>query len=185
MELSEQDIQNSLQVLQTGGVVLFPADYGWSLGCDATNNAAVRHLRQLVQKPDGHLPVLLSEERDVLQWVAAADLAVFDFVAEQTQPTAIVFEFELGFAENLLSNDGTVLILLTQHPFCRHLVKRFRSPIVAVPCNSEEVKRLQQSSISFFAHQDAASNLTSPQSLASTLQIVYWNNGHPVVKPFL
>lgn len=185
MEMANQEIQDSLQVLETGGLLLFRADHGWCIGCDATNDTAVGHLRQLLQEPDCLLPVLLAEEREVLQYVAAADLSVFDFVAEQQRPTAIVFEQGIGFADGLAAKNGTVLILLTQWPFCRHLVKRFRSPIVAVPCELEKTRLLLQGTDSTRPFSCYVANApASPGSLHGALQIVYWKNGMPIVQDY-
>lgn len=186
MEITEQEILSSLKVLQKGGLLFFPTDYGWCVGCDATSEVAVSKLRQLLQKPLDYLPVLLAEERDIIHWVAAADLSVFDFVAEQDRPTAIVFENGLGFADSLPAIDGSVLILLTQHPFCRHLVKRFRLPVIALPCSLVEAKHLPGNGTPDFGLQTAKPNFTAIHPpLAGALQIVHWNNGQPVVQAYL
>ncbi len=134
MEDFEKDIQHCLSVLHNGGLILYPTDSAWSIGCDATNEAAVQRLLQLVGKPVfGSMVVLMADEREVLQWVAAPDLAVFDFVASQQSPTTVLFEHALGLAEHLLEPDGSVCIQLVQDLFCRHLIKRFRKPLVGAP----------------------------------------------------
>lgn len=136
MEAFEQDVEHCLQVLQEGGLILYPTDTIWGIGCDATNEAAVQKIYDLKQRAESKsLIVLLADERDVLQWVAAPDLAVFDYVAEQERPTTIIFEGALGFAPNLVAEDGSIAIRLVQDTFCRHLIKRLRKPLVSTSAN--------------------------------------------------
>lgn len=136
MEAFEQDIRQCLTTLQQGGLILYPTDTIWGIGCDATNEAAVQRIFQLKQRAESKsMIVLMAEERDVLQWVAAPDLAVFDFLATQQRPTTVVFEHAIGLASNLINADGSVAIRLVQDEFCRHLIKRFRKPIVSTSAN--------------------------------------------------
>ena len=73
------DIDRCLEVLHTGGVILYPTDTVWGLGCDATNADAVEKIFSIKQRPGTRsLIVLLADERDLLQYVAAPDLQVFD-----------------------------------------------------------------------------------------------------------
>jgi L-threonylcarbamoyladenylate synthase len=125
MELFENDIKRAIDVLQRGGVILYPTDTIWGLGCDATNEQAIKRIYEIKQRDDSKsLIVLMADERDVLQYVAAPDLAVFDFLEEQERPTTIV-----------LAADGSIGIRLTQDVFCRHLIKRFKRPIVSTSAN--------------------------------------------------
>lgn len=130
------DIEQCLQVLAAGGVILYPTDTLWGLGCDATNSAAVRKLLQLKGKPQQKgVIVILATERDVLQYVAGVDLAVFDYLKTVDRPTTVVYENGLGIADEVLNADATIAIRLVNDEFCRHLVKRFRKPIVSTSAN--------------------------------------------------
>jgi L-threonylcarbamoyladenylate synthase len=136
MELFEQDVQKCLEELHAGGLILYPTDTIWGIGCDATNPEAVKKVYALKQREEAKsLIVLMADEREVLQWVAAPDLAVFDFVAVQSKPTTIIFEQALGLPENLLAADGSIAIRLVQDAFCRHLIKRLRKPLVSTSAN--------------------------------------------------
>lgn len=135
-ELFENDIKQSLEVLQRGGVILYPTDTIWGLGCDATNEQAIRRIYEIKQRDDSKsLIVLLADEREVLQYVAAPDLAVFDFLEEQERPTTIIYEYAVGLPDNLVAADGSIGIRITQDAFCRHLIKRFHKPIVSTSAN--------------------------------------------------
>lgn len=131
-----QDIENCLEVLHNGGIILYPTDTIWGLGCDATNAEAVDKLIRLKGKKDNNgLIVLLSNERDILQYVAAPDPAIFSFFDTITQPTTVIYENGIGVADKVLNNDGSIAIRLVQEDFCRHLIKRFKKPIVSTSAN--------------------------------------------------
>lgn len=136
MELFENDIKRAIDVLQRGGIILYPTDTIWGLGCDATNEQAIKRIYEIKQRDDSKsLIVLMADERHVLQYVAAPDLAVFDFLEEQERPTTIVYEHAVGLPDNLVAADGSIGIRLTQDVFCRHLIKRFKRPIVSTSAN--------------------------------------------------
>ena len=77
----------------------------------------------------------MADERDVLQYVAAPDLAVFDFIVAQTRPTTVIFENAINLPGNLVAADGTIAIRIVQDEFCRHIIKRLRKPIVSTSAN--------------------------------------------------
>lgn len=133
---TEQDIEKALEVLHQGGLILYPTDTVWGIGCDATNPVAVEKVYKLKQRSDEKaLIVLLADERDILQYVSAVDLSLFDYLEEQTRPTTVIYEGAIGFAENLTGADGSIAIRLCNEPFCRQLLKRFRKPIVSTSAN--------------------------------------------------
>ncbi|MBC7851503.1 MAG: threonylcarbamoyl-AMP synthase [Chitinophagaceae bacterium] len=133
---SEQDMQAALTTLRNGGIILYPTDTVWGIGCDATNENAVERIYQLKQRDDSRaLIILLASERDLLQYVASPDPAVFDFLETISKPTTIVYDSAIGLAENLIAGDGTVGIRITNDDFCKQLIKRFRKPIVSTSAN--------------------------------------------------
>lgn len=130
------DVENSLAALQAGGIILYPTDTIWGIGCDATNAAAVRKIYELKKRPaEKSMIVLLADERDLLQYVANPDLAIFDYLDTVTKPTTVIYEGAIGLADNLVNQDGSIAIRIVQETFCRHLIKRFRKPIVSTSAN--------------------------------------------------
>ncbi|RYY58604.1 MAG: threonylcarbamoyl-AMP synthase [Chitinophagaceae bacterium] len=136
MDNFEKDITQSLEVLQSGGLILYPTDTVWGIGCDATNETAVRKIFELKQRPASNaMIVLLAEEREVLKYVAAVDLSLFDFLKTMERPTTVVYDGALGLAPNVLNADGSIGIRICREPFCRALIKRFRKPLVSTSAN--------------------------------------------------
>jgi L-threonylcarbamoyladenylate synthase len=130
------DIEQCLKVLKQGGIIVYPTDTVWGIGCDATNSLAAEKIIALKQRPaEKSFVVLVASERDVLQYVAAPDLAVFDYLDKAAKPTTVIYEHALGLAENVIAEDGSVAIRVCRDEFCKHLIKRFRKPIVSTSAN--------------------------------------------------
>jgi L-threonylcarbamoyladenylate synthase len=180
------DIEHCLKALHNGGIILYPTDTIWGIGCDATNAAAVEKIIALKQRPDAKsFVVLVASERDILQYVAAPDLAVFDYLDKTQKPTTVIYEHALGLAENVLAKDGSVAIRICKDEFCKHLIKRFRRPIVSTsanisgepsPANFAAVNKLIVEGVDYTVRyrQDDLSE-------ASVSSIVRWKNGEVVV----
>ncbi len=132
----ENDIEQCLRVLEHGGLILYPTDTIWGIGCDATNTVAVERIYQLKKRPGKKaMIVLVADERDVLQYVAAPDLQVFDYLEKTSKPTTVIYEGAIGLADNLIGTDGSIAIRICKDVFCRHLLKRFRKPLVSTSAN--------------------------------------------------
>lgn len=132
----QQDIDRCLPVLQAGGLILYPTDTIWGIGCDATNAGAVSKVFALKQRAETKsLIVLMADEKDILKFTSQPDLRIFDFLHTVKKPTTVIYEGAVGLAGNLIGADGTVAIRLVQDPFCRHLIKRLRKPLVSTSAN--------------------------------------------------
>ncbi|WP_018630721.1 L-threonylcarbamoyladenylate synthase [Niabella aurantiaca] len=136
MHSFEQDIKKSVAVLEAGGVLLYPTDTVWGLGCDATDADAVSKIYNIKQRSDSKaMIVLVTGERDVIQYTASVDLSLFDYLETATRPTTVIYEHGIGFAENLTAADGSIAIRICRDEFCRALIKRFGKPIVSTSAN--------------------------------------------------
>ena len=130
------EVEAALNVVRSGGVILYPTDTIWGLGCDASNEDAVKKIYTVKQRSDSKsLIILVADERDILQYVAAPDLAVFDFIEQQARPTTIIFDNAINLPDNLIAEDGSIAIRIVQDEFCRHVIKRLRKPIVSTSAN--------------------------------------------------
>jgi L-threonylcarbamoyladenylate synthase len=177
----ENEVEKALEVLQSEGVILYPTDTIWGIGCDATNEKAVRRIYQIKNREDSKsMIILVADEKDILQYVAAPDLSVFDFIEEQTRPTTIIFEHAIGLPDNLIAEDGSIAIRIARDEFCRHLIKRLRKPIVSTSANISG-----QPSPKFFAGvsaeiKNAVDHIVKWRQDDTTpsqpSQIIKWNN---------
>ncbi|MGZ8552259.1 MAG: L-threonylcarbamoyladenylate synthase [Chitinophagaceae bacterium] len=185
----EKDIQSCLAVLKNGGTILYPTDTVWGIGCDATNVKAVEKIYGVKKRPDEKaMIVLVAEERDVLKYAASPDLAVFDFLQQHPKPTTVVYDGAIGLADNLIAGDGSIAIRICNDPFCKHLIKRFRKPLVSTSANisGQPVAKL----FSEIADEikDAVDYIVEyrqdDKTIAAPSSVVKWNNGAvTVIRP--
>jgi L-threonylcarbamoyladenylate synthase len=132
----DNDIELCLKVLRGGGLILYPTDTVWGIGCDATNEQAAERIYKIKKRSDNKaMIVLVTEEREVLQHIANPDFRVFDYLHQAIKPTTIVYRNAIGLAENIVGKDGSIAMRICQDEFCRNLIKRFRKPIVSTSAN--------------------------------------------------
>jgi L-threonylcarbamoyladenylate synthase len=130
------DVENSLDTLRNGGLILYPTDTIWGIGCDATDSAAVKKIYALKKRPETKsMIVLLADHKELLRYVTQPDLQVLAYLRNAQKPTTVIYKDPVGLADNLINTDGTIGIRIVQDEFCRHLVKRFRKPIVSTSAN--------------------------------------------------
>lgn len=132
----EEDIRSCINALNNGGVILYPTDTIWGLGCDALNEAAIEQIFTIKQRPKHKaMIVLLAEAKDILQYVAAPHPDIIDITESFDRPTTVIYNNALGFPENLLNEDGSIGIRVTTDPFCKALIKRLKKPLVSTSAN--------------------------------------------------
>jgi len=130
------DIEECLRVLQSGGLILYPTDTIWGIGCDATNPSAVEKIFRLKKRSDKKaMIILVADEKDILKYVTQPDLKVFDYIKDIKKPTTFIYEGGIGIADNLVNEDGSIAIRIIDEIFCKTLIKRFRKPVVSTSAN--------------------------------------------------
>ncbi|MEJ7767829.1 MAG: L-threonylcarbamoyladenylate synthase [Chitinophagaceae bacterium] len=130
------DVENCLEVLRSGGIILYPTDSVWGLGCDATNEMAVEKIFSIKQRPDNKtMIVLVADEREMLRYVTQPDPSISDFLKSVNKPTTVIYNGGTGVAGNIIADDGTIGIRITKEIFTKHLIKRFRKPLVSTSAN--------------------------------------------------
>lgn len=134
--LFETDIEQSVKVLQNGGLILYPTDTIWGIGCDATNKDAVAKIFTLKKRADDKsMVVLVADESSIAKYVNQPNLKIFDYIKGVHKPTTVIYESAAGLAKNVLAADGSVAIRLVNDDFCKQLIKRFNKPIVSTSAN--------------------------------------------------
>jgi len=130
------DIERSLEILNRGGVILYPTDTVWGIGCDATDRAAVERIYTIKQRNEAQTMLTLVDGFDMLGVYVedVPDIAV-QLMKEATRPLSIIYPKAKNLAENLIANDGSIGIRIVQEPFCRQLIEAFGKPLVSTSAN--------------------------------------------------
>ncbi len=132
----KEDIQKAIEVMNTGGLILYPTDTIWGIGCDATNEKAVQRVYELKQRSDSKAMIVLIDNIVKLNYYLAEtpDLA-WDLVEVADKPLTIIYDNARNIAENLIAEDGSLAIRVTQEKFSQELCRRFRKAIVSTSAN--------------------------------------------------
>lgn len=132
----EEDLKKALEALQKGGVILYPTDTIWGLGCDATNEEAVRRIYHIKKRSDTKSMLVLMENINLLErYVEAVPAIAYDLIEVTDKPMTIIYPGARNLAANLIAADGTIGIRVTGENFTRQLIQRFRKPIVSTSAN--------------------------------------------------
>lgn len=132
----ENDIEACLSALKSGGLILYPTDTIWGIGCDATNADAVDKIFRLKKRADEKaMIILIASEKDVIKYAAHPHPGVIDHLKKQVRPTTVIYDGAIGLADNLTGKDGSIAMRICRDEFCKDLIKRFRKPIVSTSAN--------------------------------------------------
>ena len=132
----KEEIIKTLAVLKTGGIILYPTDTVWGLGCDATNSEAVAKLYTLKNRADTKSMIILLDTENRLQsYVHEVPDIAYDLIEYSEKPLTIIYSGAKNLAGNLISMDKTIGIRIPKHDFCQQLIQRFRKPIVSTSAN--------------------------------------------------
>ncbi len=130
------DIKNSIEVLQNGGIILYPTDTIWGLGCDATNEKAVRRIYEIKQRTDSKALIVLLDNAGRLQgYVDEVPEIAWDLIELTDKPLTIIYPNAKNLASNLLSEDNSVGIRITSEAFSNKLCAMFKRPVVSTSAN--------------------------------------------------
>lgn len=150
------DLVKATEVLRAGGVILYPTDTIWGIGCDATNAAAVKKIYEIKQREDTKSMLVLMENPNLLNsYIAEVPEIAWDLIEVADNPLTIIYSGGKNLAPNLLATDGSIGVRITSETFTQQLIQRFRKPIVSTSANisgqkspsnfseiSDEIKKL-------------------------------------------
>ncbi len=130
------DIKNALKVLRDGGVILYPTDTIWGLGCDATRAEAVRRIYDIKKRADSKsLIVLVNSVTMLSRYVDNPPDIALELTEMAEKPLTVVYDRGRGLAEGVTSVDGSVGVRICSDPFCDELLNAFRKPLVSTSAN--------------------------------------------------
>ena len=133
----KEDLREAVRVMREGGVILYPTDTVWGIGCDATNEAAVRRIYDIKRRSDAKSMLVLLDGAGKLQGyvdVPAAAQQLLE-VSEGQRPMTIIYPHAHNLAPNLLAEDGSVGIRITEEIFSKSLCEQLHKPIVSTSAN--------------------------------------------------
>lgn len=136
----EEDIKKAVEVLRKGGVILYPTDTVWGIGCDATNKEAVKKVYDIKQRDDSKALICLVDsdarlQRYVRQVPDVAWQLIDSLKESDSRPTTLILDGAINLAENLIAEDGSIALRITNEPFSKELCYRFQKALVSTSAN--------------------------------------------------
>lgn len=132
----EKEVQAAVEVLRQGGLILYPTDTVWGIGCDATNKEAVEKIYRLKRSENKTSMIVLCHDADmVVRYVNKAPGIAFEVMELSEKPLTLILEGAVGIAPNLIPDEGTLGVRVPRHDFCEKLLYKFRKPIVSTSAN--------------------------------------------------
>ena len=132
----EDDLKKACEVLRKGGVILYPTDTIWGLGCDATNEEAVKRIYEIKQRSDTKsMLTLLDSANQLDRYVNDLPEIAFELIEVANKPLTIIYSGAKNLAKNLIAPDGSIGIRITKEDFSQKLCKKFGKPIVSTSAN--------------------------------------------------
>lgn len=165
----EEDIKSAVNTLRKGGIILYPTDTVWGIGCDATNEDAVRRIYELKRRAESKSMLVLVDGEGMLdRTVDEIEDVAWQLIEFATEPMTIIYDNPKGVAPSLIADDGSLGIRITQEKYSNEIIRRLRKPIVSTSANisgekapatfseiSEEIKE-GCDYISFYRRDDTA-----------------------------
>lgn len=133
---TEDDIRNAVETMRRGGIILYPTDTVWGIGCDATNAEAVAKVYNIKHRDDSKALICLVDSESRLQrYVRDIPNVAWDIFELSVKPTTIVLDNAVNLAPNLIADDGSIAMRITKEPFSKELCYRYQKAIVSTSAN--------------------------------------------------
>ncbi len=132
----KDEVKNALDVINQGGIILYPTDTIWGLGCDATNTEAIQKIYALKQRAqEKSMIILLDTENKLESYIQEVPAIAYDLIEFTENPLTLVMPGAKNVSPALIASDGSVGVRVSSHPFCQQLIQRLRKPLVSTSAN--------------------------------------------------
>ena len=132
----ENNIKKSIEIMQSGGIILYPTDTIWGIGCDATNAEAVKKIYQLKNREEKKsMIILVSDESMIKNYVSNPSSKILSLISSATRPTTAIFKNAIHLPSQIINEDGSIAIRIAKDDFCCQLIQRLKKPIVSTSAN--------------------------------------------------
>jgi len=130
------EVAAALKIVQQGGIILYPTDTIWGIGCDATNTEAVQKIYRLKQRDEAKSMIILLDNDNKLQsYISDVPELAYDLIEFAENPLTLVMPGAKNISPSLIAADGSVGVRISDHPFCQQLIQRLRKPLVSTSAN--------------------------------------------------
>lgn len=130
------EVKKTAEVIEHGGIILYPTDTIWGIGCHAQTEEAILKIYRLKKRSDSkNLIILLAEAKDVFQYVANPHPDVISLIQSFDRPTTVIYDQAINLPDSLIGKDGSIAIRVTKDPFCKALIKKIKGPLISTSAN--------------------------------------------------
>ncbi len=130
------EIRKCVGILREGGIIVYPTDTIWGIGCDATNRDAVNRIYTIKERdPSKSMLILVDQPGRITGYVLEVPGIAWELLEVNPEPMTLIYPGAKNLAENLPAEDGSIGIRVTEDPFCSNLVRQLGKPIVSTSAN--------------------------------------------------
>jgi L-threonylcarbamoyladenylate synthase len=130
------EVKKAFEIVQQGGIILYPTDTIWGIGCDASNTEAIEKIFALKQRAqEKSMIILLDTENKLESYVKDVPAIAYDLIEFAENPLTLVMPGAKNISPALIAGDGSVGVRVSKHPFCQQLIQRLRKPLVSTSAN--------------------------------------------------
>lgn len=130
------EVKKAFEVLQGGGIILYPTDTIWGIGCDASNTEAIQKIFALKHRAaEKSMIILLDTENKLESYIREVPAVAYDLIEFAENPLTLVMPGAKNISPALIAEDGSVGVRVSKHPFCQQLIQRLRRPLVSTSAN--------------------------------------------------
>ncbi len=134
--MMRQEVNKTFNILKKGGIILYPTDTVWGIGCDASNAEAIEKIYRLKNRSESKSMIcLVSDFKMLNQYIEEVPEVAYDILKFAKKPTTIVYDRPLHVAENIINDDNSLAIRVVRDPFCNQLIKKLKRPLVSTSAN--------------------------------------------------
>ncbi len=130
------EISKAINVLQSGGIILYPTDTIWGIGCDATNYKAIERIYKIKKRNDTKsMLILVDSEKQLKNYVETVPSIAYELFEKNNRPLTLIYPNATNLATNIIGSDGSIGIRITKDLLCNRMIKKFSKPIVSTSAN--------------------------------------------------
>ena len=132
----KEDLEKAVETISSDGIILYPTDTIWGIGCDATNENSVSKIYQIKQREYSKSLIVLASDIEMLkEYVSEVPEKIIELLAQEQNPITIIYPNARKLAPNAIANDGTIAVRIPKDDFCVSLIKKFGKPIISTSAN--------------------------------------------------